>query len=44
MHFPDALRLFVDGDWEAVLVDPGYELTQELSRAEAKQLLAHAGG
>ncbi len=44
VHFPDALRLFVDGDWEAVLVDPGYELTQELSRAEAKQLLAHAGG
>jgi SseB protein N-terminal domain len=42
--FPDALRLFVAGDWEAVLVDPGYELTQELSRAEAEQLLAHVDG
>ena len=39
--FPEALRLFVAGDWTAVLVDPGYELTQELSRAEAKELLAH---
>lgn len=41
--FPEALRLFVAGDWVAVLVDPGYELTQELSRAEAKELLAHVG-
>jgi hypothetical protein len=41
--FPDALRLFVAGEWVAILVDPGYELTQELSRAEAKELLAHVG-
>ena len=39
--FPDALRLFVEGDWVALLVDPGYELTQELSRTEAEELLAH---
>jgi SseB protein N-terminal domain len=42
--FPDALRLFVAGDWMAVQVDPGYELTQELSRAEAEELLEHADG
>ena len=39
--FPDALRLFVAGEWEAAQIDPGYELTQELSRAEAEELLAH---
>jgi SseB protein N-terminal domain len=39
--FSDALRLFVGGEWVAVLVDPGYELTQELSRTEAEELLAH---
>jgi SseB protein N-terminal domain len=38
--FPDALRLLVAGEWEAVLVDPGYELTQEVSRADAELLLA----
>lgn len=39
--FSEVLRLFVAGEWEAAVVDPGYELTQELSRAEAKELLAH---
>jgi SseB protein N-terminal domain len=40
----DALKLLVAGDWVAAQVDPGHELTQELSRAEAKELLAHAEG
>jgi hypothetical protein len=39
--FPDILRLFVDGDWEALVVDPAQADGQELSRAEAEQLLAH---
>jgi SseB protein N-terminal domain len=42
--FPEALKLFVGGDWVVAQVDPGYELTQELSRAEAKELLAHVEG
>jgi type III secretion system (T3SS) SseB-like protein len=40
--FADALRLFVAGDWVVAQVDPGNEPTRELSRAEAKELLAHA--
>jgi SseB protein N-terminal domain len=44
VQFQDALRLFVAGDWVAMLVDPGYELTQELSRDDAERLLAHVDG
>jgi hypothetical protein len=40
--FPDILRLFVDGDWDVVVVDPGSTNPQDVSRADAEALLRAA--
>jgi hypothetical protein len=38
--FPEILRLFAGGDWEAIVVDPEHEPAQEISRSDAERLLA----
>jgi hypothetical protein len=40
--FPDVLRLFVGGDWDVLVVDPGSTNPRELSRADAEALLRAA--
>lgn len=42
VQLSDALRLFVDGDWDVVVVDPDQQDAEEFSRADAELLLTHA--
>ena len=42
--FPDVLRLFVDGDWDVAVIDPGSTDPREVPRADAEALLDHTGG
>lgn len=37
--FPDVLRLFVGGDWEVAVIDPGSTDPRDVSREDAEALL-----
>jgi SseB protein N-terminal domain len=39
--FPDVLRLFVDGDWDVAVIDPGSTDPREVPRENAEALLEH---
>ena len=39
--FPDVLRLFVHGDWDVAVIDPGSTDPREVPRADAEALLDH---